>query len=71
MTVSLLRQMYPKGTKVRLIKMTGENHMPQGLTGTVTYVDDIMQIHVNWENGSTLALQPNKDCFEIYKEENK
>ncbi len=37
--------------------------MSYGLKGTVMSVDDIGQIHVNWENGSTLALTE-EDSFE-------
>lgn len=39
--------------------------MPSGLTGTVTMVDSIGQIHVNWDNGSSLALQTDKDRFTV------
>ena len=34
-------------------------------TGIVDFVDDIGQIHCNWNNGSTLALVPKVDDFEI------
>lgn len=51
--------------KVRLIKMNGEPQMACGLLGTVDYTDDAGQIHVTWENGSTLALIPNADEFEF------
>ena len=70
-----LRKRYPKGTKLRLGKMDGEPQMPSGLTGTVYLVDDIGQIHVEWENGSSLALEPKVDSFskvdEPVKKQNK
>jgi len=44
--------------------MNGETQMPFGLEGEVTHVDDIGQIHVNWDNGSTLALQ-NNDSYTV------
>ena len=47
---------YPLGSHVILIEMKGEPQMPYGLKGTVMSIDDIGQLHVNWENGSTLAL---------------
>lgn len=56
MSVEKTRKMYPQGTKVKLIRMEGEPQMPMNLIGEVTFVDDVGQIHVNWENGSTLAL---------------
>lgn len=59
-----VRQRYPKGTVIRLYSMDKEPDMPEGLTGTVTMVDDIGQIHMVWENGSTLALMEGVDCFQ-------
>lgn len=56
---------YPKGTKVVLEHMNGETSMPQGLEGTVQFVDDIGQIHVKWKNGRTLALNTEEDQFRI------
>ena len=60
-----LRRRYPPGTEVTLNSMEGESHMPPGLKGTVDMVDDAGQIHVNWENGSSLALVPSVDGFHI------
>lgn len=56
---------YPPGTEVTLNSMEGESHMPPGLKGKVDMVDDAGQIHVNWENGSSLALVPGVDSFHI------
>lgn len=53
-----MRRRYPPGTEVTLNSMEGESHMPPGLKGKVDMVDDAGQIHVNWENGSSLALVP-------------
>lgn len=39
--------------------------MSPGLKGKVDMVDDAGQIHVNWENGSSLALVPGVDSFHI------
>ena len=55
--------MYPKGTKVELHHMDDPFAPPSGTKGTVMFVDDIGQIHVKWENGSSLALIPNVDSF--------
>lgn len=41
--------------------------MPSGLTGEVTYIDDMGSVHVNWSNGSSLALIPGEDDFDIVK----
>lgn len=67
--IERLRKKYPEETRVRLFSMTGEPRMQEGLTGTVRFVDDIGSIHVDWDNGSTLALIPDEDDFEILKEQ--
>lgn len=36
--------------------MDDPHPVPSGTVGTVTCVDSIGQIHVDWDNGSTLAL---------------
>lgn len=61
--VEFLRKMYPVGCKVVLHHMDDPQAPPSGTIGTVTWVDDIGQIHVNWENGSSLALIPSVDSF--------
>ena len=51
-----LREEYPAGTRVELIEMNDPyREMPPGLKGTVQMVDDAGGIHINWDNGSTLA----------------
>ena len=67
--IERLRKTYLEDTRVRLFSMTGEPQMQEGLTGTVRFVDDIGSIHVDWDNGSTLALIPDEDDFEILKEQ--
>ncbi len=56
-----LREKYPQGCHVELVKMDDPyRDMPPGLKGVVTGVDD-SSIHVDWQNGSTLAV--------VYKED--
>ena len=61
--VDFLRKMYPKGTRVELHHMDDPFAPPSGTKGTVTWVDDIGQIHVNWDNGSSLALNVKLDSL--------
>ena len=61
--IQKLREEYPAGTKIKLTHMDGEPQMPPGLEGKVNHVDDIGQIHVDWENGSCLALVIGVDTF--------
>ena len=61
--VEFLRMAYPVGCKVVLHHMDDPQAPSSGTKGTVMFVDDIGQIHVKWENGSSLALIPSVDSF--------
>ena len=61
--VELIRKMYPEGTKVVLDFMDDFQAPPSGTKGEVLLVDSIGQIHVKWENGSSLALNTDVDRF--------
>ena len=63
--VERIKEQYPKGTPVRLYSMEGEQTVPPGSRGVVDHVDDIGQIHMKWENGSSLALNVEEDRFDI------
>lgn len=65
MNIDLIKSRYPVGTKVRLISMKDEFRVPPETIGTITLVDDVGTLHVNWENGSTLGLIVDEDDFEI------
>ncbi len=52
-----LREKYPEGCRVELVKMDDlYREMPPGLKGVVTGVDDSGSFHVDWQNGSSLAV---------------
>lgn len=58
------RLSYPPGTRLELISMGDDPRpVPPGTRGTVQYVDDLGQVGVVWDNGSSLSLIPNVDCF--------
>lgn len=61
--VERLQASYPKGTRIQLNAMSGEADMPDGLLGTVDFVDDMGQLHIQWDNGRSLALVPCEDHF--------
>ena len=63
--IELIKYRYTSGTKIKLIEMVGEPQMQPGLTGTVDMVDDMGQIHMIWENGSSLALDVDVDKFTV------
>ena len=58
-----LRKRYPVGARVELISMTDIQAPPPGTKGTVSGVDDLGTIHVNWDTGSCLGLVPEEDKF--------
>ena len=48
---------YLPGCRVELVKMDDPyREMPPGMQGVVTGVDDSGSIHVDWQNGSSLAV---------------
>ena len=65
--VKRLKETYIAGVKIRLTNMYGEPQMTESPEGTVDFVDDAGQIHVNWNNGSSLALIVGADSFEVIK----
>ena len=62
--VESLKERYPVGTRVVLRHMDDPYApVPPGTKGTVIYVDDMGQIGVKWDNGSSLSLVPGEDAF--------
>lgn len=65
--IQQLKETYTPGTTLILHSMAREPQMEFGLKGKVIMVDSIGQIHVKWENGSSLALDIMQDSFSIEK----
>lgn len=64
--VEKIRKEYPKGTRVKLLKMEDIQAPPIGTKGTVIGVDDTGSIMVSWDNGSSLNAIYNVDkCIKI------
>ena len=63
--LEMLRAKYPKGTKIRLIHMNDPQPVPSGTIGEVALIDDAGNIHMNWQNGRSLAIIEGIDDFEI------
>ena len=68
--VDAVKKLMPAGTRIELLDMKDPNSLPIGSLGTVDFIDDAGQIHMNWDCGSTLALIPNVDDFRIIPDEN-
>lgn len=62
--VNLIKELYPEGTKIKLEFMDDVQSPPIGTVGEVVCVDSIGQIHMKWENGSSLALNVDVDKFQ-------
>lgn len=60
-TVQQVKNNYPAGTKVKLVKMDDPCAPPIGTKGEVISVDDCATIHVKWENGSSLGVVYGED----------
>ena len=56
-----LRERFPKGTRVELVKMDDPQAPPIGTRGTVRGVDDIGSIMVAWDNGGSLSIAYGED----------
>ncbi len=59
------KALYPKGTRIELIKMGDDDPRPiePGTRGTVDVVDDLGTIHCRFDNGRRLGLVPEADSF--------
>lgn len=65
-TLTVLREQFPPGTRVELLKMDDPQAPPLGTQGTVMGVDDIGSIMVRWANGSSLSVVYGEDlCRKI------
>lgn len=63
-TVERLRQQYPKGTRVELISMNDPfTKLKSGDCGTVSMVDDIGTVFVDWDCGSGLGVAYGEDVI--------
>ena len=61
-----LRERYPAGTHIRLIRMDDPYApVPPGTVGEVAFVDDAGNIHMKWQGGRSLALIEGVDEFEV------
>ena len=60
-----LKKKYPKGTRVRLLRMDDMQAPPVGTEGTVIGIDDIGSLLVRWDTGSSLSVVYGNDFVEI------
>ena len=53
------------GKRIRINHMDDMLPVPDGTEGLITGIDDIGQIQVKWDNGSTLSVIEEIDDYEI------
>lgn len=59
-----LREQYPPGSRVELIRMDDPYAaLKPGDQGTVSFVDDIGTVHINWNSGSSLGAAYGRDVI--------
>lgn len=58
-----LRKRFPVGQRILLILMKDTQAPPPGTRGTVKGVDDMGNILVSWDNGSSLNVVPGEDII--------
>lgn len=56
-----IRRVYRPGDRIELVSMEDAMSVPPGTQGTVEYVDDGGNVHMVWDNGSTLSFLPDID----------
>ena len=67
--LKILKERYPAGTRVELVKMDDVQAPPIGTKCTVKGVDDIGSILVGWDNGSSLNVVYGEDVIRVLNNE--
>ena len=62
--IKRIKEAYPQGTRIELLSMYDPfAPVDPGTKGTVRCVDDMGTIHMNWDNGRTLAVNTEVDTI--------
>lgn len=66
-----LRERYPAGTLIRLIRMNDPfAPVPPGTVGEIAFIDDAGNLHMRWRNGRSLSLIEGVDDFTVIPDRN-
>lgn len=63
-TIEKLKKEYPQGTRIKLIQIDDFQAPPSGTLGTIKGIDDVGNLLVQWDNGSSLNILYGLDQFE-------
>ena len=66
-TVDTIRQQFPSGTRVELVRMDDVQAPPIGTLGTVLGVDDSGSLIMRWDNGCGLNVVYGEDIVRKVK----
>lgn len=68
--IEYFRSKYPAGTRICCDRMPDDPRpIKPGTMGTVVWVDDMCNILMKWDNGSSLSLVPGHDSFHVVPQE--
>ena len=69
--ITRLRDQYPAGTRVELVRMDDRQAPPIGTKGTVLWVDDTGSLIMDWDNGSGLNVIYGEDVVRKVGDKNE
>ncbi len=63
--IKFYKEQYPPGTRICLDSMGDDDPdpVPSGTEGSVSFVDDVGTVFVNFDNGRSLGVCPEVDSF--------
>lgn len=69
--ITRLRDQYPAGCRVELVRMDDRQAPPIGTKGTVLWVDDTGSLIMDWDNGSSLNVIYGEDVVRKVGDDNE
>ena len=63
--INAIKRHFKPNTRIKLDHTDDPKSVPDGTMGTIKYIDDMGQIHVTWDNGSSIALIVGLDDFTV------
>ena len=69
--ITRLRDQYPAGCRVELVRMDDRQAPPIGTKGTVLWVDDTGSLIMDWDNGCGLNVVYGEDVVRKVGDENE